>query len=1315
MAAALFFTALTMAHAQGAPSWFITGAGSHYLKPVTNLLGLQVPGLATSTTGCLAVTSSGWVFANGSACGSGSGGTFSFTPTANFGTAVNSTSTPIWFTQGLMASSTIYGQFFDTDKFSGYKQNGAMLLMGSTTSGLTLGGLSAGAALTATTSVNGNTAFGDSALLISTSSRFMTAIGYQALSSVDDYTTQRDTAVGYQAGKAITTGTQTTAIGASALAANTTGPSNTAVGFSALSSLTTGFQNVAIGSGAGLSVTSSNNVLIGMQVASSLTSGGTNIIIGASVDAQAANSANTLNIANILFGTNNSATSKTYSTGQIGIGSTSPFARLAINGNNGDTNTILFAIGSSTATATTTLFKIDNTGSSTLLGVASSTGLIVSGLNAASCDVKASTSGLLSCGTDATGAGGSGNVATSTAESATAVAVWSSTAATPATLGSDSNFAWSSGTLFMNSTDVNENFVLGRYNGNSRAILGYDANKHGTLNLYNGSDVNTVTLTSSGVSTLGGGGVVVNASSTIGSGTQTGGLTISGAATTTGHLLVQGSATTTNLAVTATASTSALIVSGLNAASCDVKASTSGVLSCGTDATGAGGGVWPFTPTAYGQSTTSIIALLGGFMSTGSSTVQELKIGESTTTNATSTNLAVTGTASTSALYITRLVPASLAVDITGKVYSSATTTFSTGLTYANGATTCVTGSATVFGCLPAADWLTFNGKIATGTTFSSGNLLYWGANGTVFNQSTSTLTASSPLTGSFIQVGSGGSLGCQTGSGSQAGCISSTDWNTFNNKIGWGQATSTSANQSVYTDALGKFVSIATSTATISSGLSYSGTWGSLVGGASGNLTCVTGNATTFGCLPAADWLTFNSKVATGTTFVSSNLAYFGSNGTLFNIATGTISGTNGVTVTSGRSAVGGALAVDCTVGSLTAVGCISVANSNLFNNKIGTSTAKETAGQLGYYTTTSGTPPLMAPISTTSVTCSTGVSCTGFTGLGAASVITNTYGYPWTAATTYNTASQGTTTPIWLQGSPFSLFASSTVVLTYATTTALTVTGQAAASGNNCLQIDTLGFITKTGSACGGVGSSPGGSSGQIQYNTGSTFGGAANTTFHSTGGWWSLGTSTLTSLNPALLTLGTSTVPQLLLTDNTSTNPNWYLRSVGGNFYVGTSSATTLATSSVPLFTAISSTKWGYLAGFGTSSPVEALTVVGGGILNVETAPGTTTAMTVSLASSTQQLIQIGNSATTLTLSDLYAGQSVRIIVCNPSSAAGALTWATSPANKLIWNGNTAVAPTQTTTANLCDLYLFTVTQATSTTSSAPMVFGSQVANY
>ena len=54
-----------------------------------------------------------------------------------------------------------------------------------------------------------------------------------------------------------------------------------------------------------------------------------------------------------------------------------------------------------------------------------------------------------------------------------------------------------------------------------------------------------------------------------------------------------------------------------------------------------------------------------------------------------------------------------------GRLYNAATTTFSTGLTYSGGAVTCDTASGSVFGCLSAANWTTFNDKQATiSTTF---------------------------------------------------------------------------------------------------------------------------------------------------------------------------------------------------------------------------------------------------------------------------------------------------------------------------------------------------------------------------------------------------------------------------------------------------------------------------------------------------------------------------------------------------------------------------------------------------------------------
>lgn len=130
-----------------------------------------------------------------------------------------------------------------------------------------------------------------------------------------------------------------------------------------------------------------------------------------------------------------------------------------------------------------------------------------------------------------------------------------------------------------------------------------------------------------------------------------------------------------------------------------------------------------------------------------------------------------------------------------------------------------------------------------------------------------------------------------------------------------------------------------------------------------------------------------------------------------------------------------------------------------------------------------------------------------------------------------------------------------------------------------------------------------------------------------------------------------------------------------------------------------------------GLGSTSPVSSL-VVAGGILGTETKPATSTSMTLDFSTYNQHVVQIGTSATTLTLSGLYAGQAIRVVVCNPNGTASTITWATSPAGLLLWPGGTA--PTQTTTANKCDLYTFTTTQATST-SGTVKVLGGYVQNF
>lgn len=118
LASAIYWAA--HANAQSATPWFITGTGNHYVQTVTNQLGLKVPGLATSTTGCLSVSSTGWISANGSACGSGAGSSFS-TTSADYWKSVNNffstTSANFWASLGLGFSTTSENYYKSVNNF----------------------------------------------------------------------------------------------------------------------------------------------------------------------------------------------------------------------------------------------------------------------------------------------------------------------------------------------------------------------------------------------------------------------------------------------------------------------------------------------------------------------------------------------------------------------------------------------------------------------------------------------------------------------------------------------------------------------------------------------------------------------------------------------------------------------------------------------------------------------------------------------------------------------------------------------------------------------------------------------------------------------------------------------------------------------------------------------------------------------------------------------------------------------------------------------------------------------------------------------
>jgi len=88
-------------------------------------------------------------------------------------------------------------------------------------------------------------------------------------------------------------------------------------------------------------------------------------------------------------------------------------------------------------------------------------------------------------------------------------------------------------------------------------------------------------------------------------------------------------------------------------------------------------------------------------------------------------------------------------------------------------------------------------------------------------------------------------------------------------------------------------------------------------------------------------------SAISTSTIPVAGQVAFWTSPTALSSVATGTVSGTNGITVTAARAALGGALAIDCTAASGSATGCLTSGNFTIFNEKV-SSTSIDTSSEL-------------------------------------------------------------------------------------------------------------------------------------------------------------------------------------------------------------------------------------------------------------------------------------------------------------------------------------------------------------------------------
>ncbi len=160
-----------------------------------------------------------------------------------------------------------------------------------------------------------------------------------------------------------------------------------------------------------------------------------------------------------------------------------------------------------------------------------------------------------------------------------------------------------------------------------------------------------------------------------------------------------------------------------------------------------------------------------------------------------------------------------------------------------------------------------------------------------------------------------------------------------------------------------------------------------------------------------------------------------------------------------------------------------------------------------------------------------------------------------------------------------------------------------------------------------------------------------------------------------------------------------------------FTGINSTTTSATTTSFFSTTASSTSlFASLFGVASSSPVSAIGVgVGKAITVAENNLATTTSMTLDWTAGNQQLIQKGSAGITLSFSNVNPGAKLSIVACNPGGTGGSITFPTSPT--ILWPAGTA--PTQTTTANKCDLYTFAATVGTSTATT--LILGGYNLNY